>query len=431
MKVAGIVAEFNPLHTGHEYIINEARRLTGCDYVMVIMSGNFVQRGEPALADKFTRTRMALACGADIVIELPSLSASAAAADFAYTAVSVLLHTGVLTHLVFGSESGQIKLLSSIADILTDEPMSFKEALRVNQKNGMTFPAARSQALKKYLSKTSTNHIELETSDFLNTPNDILAVEYLIALKKLSLATNLNNHIPVTPVTISRAGAGYHDTSMQQSFISATALRQWFLTYSNQLPDTGIPSSCLDIYQNWLTQHLCVYPNDLTELLGLTLLQTPDYDHFLGISTDLSHRISKYRHTITSFEHFADTVKSKNMTRSAISRALLHIILNQTKADMDLLKNIDCAPYIRLLGLNKRSSKLLKAIQNHSDIPVITKPADAKRYLNQTQLSLFQKDLYTARVYRILQIARQQKNNHVSIPDELQQSPVIITSNHV
>ena len=413
MKVAGIVAEFNPFHTGHAYIIEEARRMTGCDYVIVVMSGNFVQRGEPAIADKFTRTRMALQCGADVVIELPAISASAAAADFARTAVSVLLHTGVVTHLVFGSESGQIQPLSQIADILYEEPESFKMMLRSYQREGLSFPAARAQALKDTFSTTS----------FLDTPNDILAVEYLIALKRFKSDS-------ITPVTISRIGAGYHELSMQTDFVSASALRKWILEHKHAhmhgLPNKGIPDACQNIYRQWILNGTGIGPDDLTQMLGTALLQPIDYTDFLGISNDLSNRIEKYSHTLRTFESFVDTIKTKNMTRTAISRALLHMILGHKKTDMDMLKSIDDAPYIRLLGLKAQSSALLKQIQTHSDIPVITKPSAARHQLNQSQLQIFNQDVYAARIYRLLQLSKMGENAITAVlADEMQQTPVI------
>ena len=413
MKVAGIVAEFNPFHTGHAYIIEEARRMTGCDYVIVVMSGNFVQRGEPAIADKFTRTRMSLQCGADVVIELPAISASAAAADFARTAVSVLLHTGVVTHLVFGSESGQIQPLSQIADILYEEPESFKMMLRSHQRDGLSFPAARAQALKNTFS----------TISFLDTPNDILAVEYLIALKRFKSDS-------ITPVTISRIGAGYHELSMQTDFVSASAMRKWILEHGHahmhRLPDKGIPDACQDIYRQWILNGTCIGPDDLTQMLGTALLQHIDYTDFLGISNDLSNRIGKYSHTLRTFESFVDTIKTKNMTRTTISRALLHMVLGHKKTDMDMLKSLDDAPYIRLLGFNAQSSALLKQIQAHSDIPVITKPSAARRQLNQSQLQIFNQDVYAARIYRLLQLSKMGENAITAVlADEMQQTPVI------
>ena len=413
MKVAGIVAEFNPFHTGHAYIIEEARRMTGCDYVIVVMSGNFVQRGEPAIADKFTRTRMSLQCGADVVIELPAISASAAAADFARTAVSLLLHTGVVTHLVFGSESGQIQPLSQIADILYEEPESFKMMLRSHQRDGLSFPAARAQALKNTFS----------TISFLDTPNDILAVEYLIALKRFKSDS-------VTPVTISRIGAGYHELSMQTDFVSASAMRKWILEHGHahmhRLPDKSIPDACQDIYRQWILNGTCIGPDDLTQMLGTALLQHIDYTDFLGISNDLSNRIGKYSHTLRTFESFVDTIKTKNMTRTAISRALLHMVLGHKKTDMDMLKSLDDAPYIRLLGFNAQSSALLKQIQAHSDIPVITKPSAARRQLNQSQLQIFNQDVYAARIYRLLQLSKMGENAITAVlADEMQQTPVI------
>ena len=200
MRTVGIIAEYNPFHTGHEYHIRKARELSGADYVIVVMSPDFVQRGEPAVFDKYTRTRMALQGGADLVIELPVCYATGSAEYFAEGATALLDSLGTVNTLCFGGESDDISLFQNIADILIQEPKEYTDLLRSFLKQGMTYPQARCQALSHYLknqiSDPSSSALlpdqcklpDLETvTDFLSTPNNILGIEYCKALKKLEV----------------------------------------------------------------------------------------------------------------------------------------------------------------------------------------------------------------------------------------------------
>lgn len=448
MKAVGIVAEFNPFHNGHAYIISEARRRTGCDFVVVIMSGDFVQRGEPAMADKFLRAKTALEGGADVVIELPSLAASAGAAYFADTAVSTLAHTGVISHLCFGSESADLDTLSRAAFLLDNESEPFSNTIRHGLKSGLSYPAARSRALGLMLSnkQNQTNY-----NGVLSSPNDILAVEYLRAL----------NHFKKTiqPVAVSRQGNAYHDLSMASDFSSASALRAFIFQNSNNKQVSNrtymlcegakaamtcntissntadinktnhpltmlqdcMPSGCFLSLQSWLNQMRPVSANDFSQMLAYALLQCDDYSGFLDVSDDLSHRILKYRHTFENYYDFIDLLKTKNITRASISRALLHILLQHRPKDMQILKDLGCAPYIRLLGFRRSASPLLRCIQDNADIPVITKPADAKTILSDTGIQIFNHDIKAARLYRTASAS----GSHM-LPDELMRSPVIL-----
>ena len=204
MKTVGIIAEFNPLHNGHKYLLDEAKRLSGADFCIVVMSGNFVQRGSPALLDKYTRTQMALLNGVDLVIELPVIYATASAEYFARGAVRLLDKLGVVDIITFGSECGNIELLKKAATELTEETPDFKKNLQDNLKKGLSFPKARSQAIGK----------QGDGSE----PNNILGIEYIKALNYWDSS--------ITPTTIERKGSGYHDEQMA----SATAIRKMEFT---------------------------------------------------------------------------------------------------------------------------------------------------------------------------------------------------------
>ena len=213
MIVNGIVAEYNPFHNGHKYQLEESRRLTGADYTVIILSGNFVQRGTPALINKHLRTEMALKNGADLVIELPAIYATSSAEFFAMGAVSLLDQLKVVTNLCFGSECGDISLLNRIATILVQEPDDFSAKLKQLLCQGYSYPSARSEALMHYMPSLA------DSNNIFRSPNNILGIEYLKAL--------LRRKSPIAPVTVRRIGADYHDPLPDSTgYCSALAIRQ-------------------------------------------------------------------------------------------------------------------------------------------------------------------------------------------------------------
>ena len=219
MKVVGIVTEYNPFHKGHKYQIDKIRQETGADFIIVAMSGNFLQRGVPALCDKFIRTEMALRCGADLVLEIPTLWATASAEYFAHGGVELLANTGVVTHIAFGAETDDLESLVEVSSILKKEPDIYRNVLSNSIRSGNSFPVARKQALI-----TSLPDFEPEKlSEILDNPNNILALEYLKAIP---------DHI--TPILIKREGAGYHDTELNTELPSASAIRKAIFGNDNE-----------------------------------------------------------------------------------------------------------------------------------------------------------------------------------------------------
>lgn len=408
MKVLGIIAEYNPLHSGHAYMLDECRKLSGADYCIVIMSGDFVQRGEPAIADKYVRTRMALSAGADLVLELPAISSCAAAGDFAEAGVSLLAHTGVVTDFAFGSESGDLCALLKIADILADEPAAFKQTLSKHLKSGLSFPAARHLALSAFVDHTD--------ADCLTGSNNILGIEYLLALKK--------NGYNLRPLTIKRQGSDYNDPSMTHTFCSATALRHQTLMH---WPDVRIdaetmPSGALEIYKKHLSVYAPVCMEDFAQIIHYALYCRESFDDIYDISYDLSRRIASKKNTFFTVESFVADLKAKNYTQTKINRALIHLILSQTKEDAACMKALGQAPYLRILGFKKSAAALLSSLKQNTDIPVITKPASVSKLLNNDQMSVFSKDVDAVRVYRMVLVQKSGRNQ----PDEYCQSPVIL-----
>lgn len=407
VKVAGIIAEYNPFHNGHHYQIQELRRLTGADYVVVAMSGDFVQRGEPAIFDKYTRTRMALCGGADLVVELPILFATSSAEDFSSCGVALLEKLGV-DLLCFGSESGDLKKLQKAAEILVKEPEAWKIRLKEHLKKGETYPTARSLATTEYTK-------DPELAALLSSPNNILAIEYLKALKKRSS--------PVTPVTIQRQGAGYHDTRLEQEesfrsvsenkfFASASAIRSLIQnngfdsdTITEKLR-SQIPSDALSalIYEGALDTP--VFPDDLTTLLNFRLLsltqEQKGFSTFSDLSPELASRLAKQTLQFASCTERIDHLKTKGYTYTRISRALLHLLLGITSEQVFHARALDYAPYARILGFQKSSALLLSHLREKSQIPLITKTADAGKLLTPDALDILETDFFASHLYQAI-----------------------------
>lgn len=391
MKTVGIVAEYNPFHNGHKYQIDQIRKQTNADNIVIVMSGNFVQRGGLAWTDKYLRTQMAIQCGADLVFELPVVFSCASAEIFALGAVKLLDTLGFVDEICFGSEEGNLEILKKISSIL-DSSDHIKE-LEIYLKKGMSFPMAREEYLKQHMP---------EYSDILPTllkqPNNILGIEYIKALKKTG------SHIK--PVTIKRIDSGYHSTNLDNTpcsneslkFSSASAIRTAFKNINffsaakekeaalNNI-DKHLPAPVVNILRNNMT-HFPVDNSLFSDMLYFKLLsmekEKQPLDIFSDVSPELSDRIYNNLSEYRNFDSFSDILKTKQYTHTRITRALTHILLDIKKEDMDLF--VPSHIYARLLGMNKHKSMLLRNIQN---IPLITKVADAdktfEKFISQSQ----------------------------------------------
>ena len=254
MKITGIVAEYNPFHNGHAYQIKKAREVTGCDYCIAVISGDFVQRGEVAVFSKYLRTKMALLCGADLVLEIPSIFAVSSAEDFAAGAVALLDQLGVVTHLCFGSEMGESERFMETAAILADEPDSFSTKLKEGLSEGLSWPQARVRALE-------AEGIS-DLGNFLETPNNLLGVEYCKAL--------IRQKSPIQPITILRKGNGYHSQDLTGELASASAIRREIF---KEEPDFSILLSQVpDEIRSLFKAEVPLQPEDLSDLLNYRLL---------------------------------------------------------------------------------------------------------------------------------------------------------------
>lgn len=396
IRTAGIIAEYNPFHNGHQYQIDEIRRRTGADYVIAAISGDFVQRGEPAIFDKYTRTRMALCGGADLVVELPVLFATASAEDFASCGVA-LLDSLCIDLLCFGSESGNLSHLQRAAEILGGEAKEWQPLLQAYLKRGETYPSARSLAVAE-LTKIP------KFSTLLASPNNILAVEYLKALKKQKSS--------MIPVTIQRKGAGYHDTECSGPYASASAIRL-LLKESPGAPEElrkQIPKAAFETLQKEGALAVPVFPDDLTELFQFRLLsalhEQKDLSRFSDISSELAARLTRQVLLFAPFQEQIMQLKTRGYTYTRVSRALLHLLLGITKEQTGQARDLGYAPYARILGFKKSAGPLLSRIRRQSRIPLITKTADAAKLLTPEAMKVLETDFYASHVYQSLLASR-------------------------
>ncbi len=417
MKVTGIIAEYNPFHNGHLYQMQTAKENLNSDYTVVILSGDFMQRGIPGILNKWERTKMALSCGADLVIELPVLSACAGAESFAAGGISLLVRSGVVTDLCFGAESTDLPAFYRLAQFLNEEPAAYKTALHEELHFGKSFPAARSAALTQCLKNDEA------ANALLSSPNNILGLSYLRCLLAL--------HSSIRPHPLLRLGSGYHDTELSDSFPSATAIREFFCSKADKSPipyprsdiKDQVPAAVFPILDEAQRNGSFLFSDDFSSMLHYKLLceYEAGFASYLDVTPELSNKIKKQLSDFTCWSDFVLQLKSKELTYARISRALLHILLNITDETAAHAAAFSNAPYLRLLGFKKSAAPLLSAIKKNADIPLIAKLADAKNYLSEDTYPLLLQDIFAADVYRLAKTAKTKK----CYPNEFAHSPII------
>ena len=400
MKTIGIIAEFNPFHNGHKYLIDHCKRALEADRVVVVMSGDYVQRGAPAITDKFTRTRMALNCGADLVLELPIYYSLGSAEYFAEGAISILDSLGCIDYLCFGSESPNPARLEYLADILNSEPALFKKTLEKCLKDGDSFPLARKNALDAVLVHNGKESSSEDITGVLTAPNNILAIEYLRCLKR--------RNSTIKPFIIQRIGQPYHSDTTSE-IPSASALRALLLSNGlntrNNAPNVLKGMVPLEAAACFVTAPgNLMHANDFSDLLYYKLLMEKDtgYSRYLDVNKDISNRLVKSMAECNGFTSFCELMKTKNLVYTRVSRCLMHILLNITEENMSAYKKDGFTAYARVLGMKRDSSDLLAAIHDRGSIPVIDRLKDAKKLLNPLQLQLLEETLKASEVYSLV-----------------------------
>jgi len=366
MKTLGIVSEYNPFHNGHRYHIQAAREEFNADNIVCIMSGSFVQRGEPAMFDKWSRAKMALMNGADLVIELPFVYSCQPAEIFSFGAINILNNLGVIDGICFGSEHGNTEALIQIASLLIKEPEAFSQLVKQHLKVGNTYPKSVSMALRDYY------HGSKEiSSDIWENPNNILGIEYIKAMMQLNSS--------MVPYTIRRIANQYNDTEITQPIASATAVRRE-LKHSG-LSDklkTSLPAESLSVIKENIDSNKGpVYLDNFSDLLlyKLRIMSAEQISRFISIQEGLEHRIKKAAIKATCVEELIETIKTKRYTRAFLQRVLCHILLDLTWQDTIALKQPGVPSYCRVLGFNDKGKQLLRSITDNSLYPVINKVA--------------------------------------------------------
>lgn len=379
MKVVGLIAEYNPFHNGHKYHIEKAREITGADAVIVVMSGNFVQRGAPAIMPKHLRTEAALRAGASLVIELPVSCATGSAEFFAFGAVSLLDKLGCVDSICFGSECGDIKVLQNLARIIHDEPLEYRSYLNQYLRQGNSFPLARQKSMSDYLKSDIVNEI-------LSEPNNILGIEYLKALYRLESK--------MIPYTITRINSHYHDNDLCENHSSASALRNVLKKSNNFNLDSQVPETSIPLLKETYGKRYPVSINDFSILLKYRLLnETKEtLTVYADVSEELSNRIYNQLNQFQSFEQFCELLKTKEITYSRISRALLHILLGIKRSDL-----LDIS-YAHVLGFCKSDADLFSKIKRFSSIPIVTKLTDTD-FLSDAGKTQLEQDIYASNLY--------------------------------
>ncbi len=391
MKVCACICELNPFHNGHEYLFREARRLTGADFLVAILSGDFVQRGLPAICDKYVRTSQALMGGADLAIELPVMYATASADYFAMGAVSAAVNMGMVDCLCFGSECGDLDMLYSLAGLKAENDPGL-HILSQGNDSDRTKKYRITQLLKEGMSYAKA-YATVTGNEFAS--NDMLAVRYIKSLGMLAS--------DIEPVCIKRIGGNYHDTSSDS--LSAKSVRKKILTregYAHLVPKyayrslekiagSAFPVTAADFsIQMYTVLQRIIDEEDVSDT------QLTD---FMDVSSNIAGRIRSNIGKYTDLDSFYSLVHSKEYTKSRIYRALLHILLDIRKEDYP--EDIeDCSvSYIRILGFRQSASALLSSLKDNCVVPVISKAKDAASILDDEAIYLFGKDVRAANLY--------------------------------
>lgn len=386
-NVVGIVAEYNPFHNGHLYHLNESKKQVDADYSVCVMSGNFTQRGDTAIIDKWSRTKMALQNGIDLVIELPLIYSISSAENFAYGSMNILDSLGVVDYVSFGSEVGDLDVLNSIAQILCTEPKEYVSLLNHELSKGISFPKAREKALLMYL-----NDIR-KYANVLSNPNNILGIEYLKALKHLN--SNLN------PITVKRKEAQYNSSSIKNGFASSTAIRKIIKnpsSLSKVVPEETFAIIDDKIKHGQIVNGLATFEKEI--LYKLRTMSLEEITELPDVLEGLENSIKNAANSCNNILDLISLVKSKRYTQTRIQRILLYALLDISKTDMKNSKK--GIPYIRILGMTENGKYLLSQIASSKKLNIITSP---KKFMdssnNKIAKRLLEKDILATNIYTL------------------------------
>ena len=389
-KVLGIVAEYNPFHNGHLYQLNYSKKITNSKYSVAVISGNFTQRGSTSLIDKWSKAEIAIKNGIDLVIELPLLYPISSAENFADGAVKILNSLGIVDYISFGTESGDISSLKTISDILVSEPEKYKSFLTAELNMGLSFPKARENALSMYFHNSKVN------ANILSSPNNILGVEYLKALKKYNSS--------IIPLTLKRTSVDYNETTYKNDIASSTAIRnivknKKFDILSKVIPQGSFSLINENIKNGHIVPDLSVFEKEI--IYNLRKMSIKDISNLPDVNEGLEYSIKKAVNSCNTIDELLSNIKSKRYTITRLQRILLYSLLEITKDDMDISKKI--TPYIRILGFNNNGKYLLsKIVKENPNLEIIT---SVKKFLdssnNYYSKKLLKKDILATNIYTL------------------------------
>lgn len=390
-KVLGIIAEYNPFHNGHLYHINESKKAIGADYIVAIMSGNFTQRGDTSLINKWSKAEMAIQNGVDLVIELPLVYSISSAENFAEGSIKILDSLNLVDYLSFGSELCDVNTLNEFAEVLYHEPKEFVSLLNHELGKGISFPKARENALLMYL-----NDIR-KYANILSSPNNILAIEYLKALKKFNSS--------IIPLSILRKKVDYNSTDIIDGFASATAIRKIATTNDVWSLRRAMPKNSFDIMYECLRAGKTVPSLSRFEheiIYNLRKMTIEEIQDLPDVTEGLEYSIKNAANSCNTIDELLEIVKCKRFTTTRIRRILLYCLLGITKKDM-LNSRKTTSPYIRILGFSEKGKDLISGI-NHAN-PKLDIITSVKQYMdtstNKSLKSMLEKDIFATDIYTL------------------------------
>lgn len=376
MKVLGIITEYNPFHFGHVHHLKESLSLTNSNYSIAVMSGSFVQRGEPSFMDKWSRAKMAVENGVDLVLELPVVYSTQSAELFALGAVKVLNSLNIVDYLSFGSEEGELEPLAKVSEILLEEPLEFKNSLKNYLSLGNSFPVARSLALEDFFKSNDL----LQNNNFkyiLKQSNNILGIEYLKAL--------LRTNSKIKPSTIKRVGSSYKDKAITNTISSATGIRNTILNNSLLSSKELLPLHSFRLVEEYISKYKSFNTlENYSSIIRYLFLSSnkKDLQDLFDIDEGLENRILKFIKQNSSIEKIISKISTRRYPSTRIQRIFIHLLLGLNRFDIEKLYSYD-NQYIRVLAANDKGLRLLKRIKDESDVEIITKFSNYEKYNNK------------------------------------------------
>lgn len=388
MAVFGMIAEFNPLHNGHIEILNHARGQLHADYIVIVMSGDFTQRGNPAMINKYDRAKLALRHGADLVVEMPAIAATSSAESFAKCGIAHLSATGVVSHLIFGCEDANMEVFRTAANLASNDSMDYHKTINAFVKQGDSYPVARQKAIQ-----LQQKGIEVP-SDFLSKPNNVLGVEYV-----KELATGVH---AIEPVCYPRKSSDHNSNSLKGDAASGSAIRGAMETNQADAAAHTVPDDVMKLLRFNAQFKTLIRSSDVSLLLHYKLLSENDFSHYLDCNEDISNKINNTKERFVEFENFCSLLKSRDLTYARISRVLTHILLDIQQTDLNNLASCNYAPYMRILGFSKNGTYLLSEIKKRTQVPFFLSPQSGMPQLSVMEKAILRKDVHVSDIYRSL-----------------------------